>query len=208
MIHAEKRTVVPTFAMVLILVGAVYVIWKYDSVGWLTFILNEKTHPVLFVGLMAVLPAVGFPISIFLVLAGIKFGLLWGLVVTAATLPIHMAASFFIANSMLRPRLEAFLRNRDYGLPQFPEDKMALFTCVFLGIPGLPYALKNYLLALAGVLPQYYFGIGWPVHLAVAVPFIGLGGSVAELNLRLSVLFVGILLAVYGLTTWLRKRYT
>ena len=192
---------------VLLLAGIMYAVWQYDTSGWIGFLINQKTHPLLFIALMAALPTVGFPISIFLVLVGVKFGISVGIAVAALILPIHMAASFLVANSVLHPRIEGILRKRGYRMPKVPENRVVLFTALFVVIPGLPYAMKNYLLALAKVPFLYYLGIGWPVHLAVTIPFIGLGGSTVEMNLSLAALFVGILVGLYFLLPRIKRRF-
>jgi len=203
----SKHTLLMLIAGILFSAGALYVMWKYGTSSWLDSLLNEKIDPFLFVALMAVLPSVGFPISVFLVIAGAKFGLAGGLFVSALTIPIHLSISYFIGNSMFREGLQKYLSKKDYQLPEVPQDKMVPWALVFVVIPSIPYAVKNYLLALADLPLLYYFAINWPVNFVLSIPFLGLGESAARMNLWLFFLFIVLLLLGYALALWLKKRY-
>ena len=150
MVVSSKRSLLIAISATLLVV-VIYIAWEYDTFGWLGYMVNEKTHPVLFVALMALLPCIGFPIIIFLVLAGVKFGLVGGLLIAAITLPVHLLVAFFLGHSVLRPRLQTLLRKQNYTLPEIPQDRFVPFLLLFVGIPSLPYAVKNYLLALADI---------------------------------------------------------
>ena len=147
-----------------------------------------------FLALMTVLPVVGFPISAFLILGGIRFGIGWGLLAMVITFPIHLLAVDRVTRSVLRPRLEAFLRRRGYSLPGIPPHRRVLYTSIFTAVPSLPYAIKNYLLVLGGVPRRLCFGLVLPIHLAVGAPFVILGESVISLNAALSLVLVGLIL--------------
>jgi uncharacterized membrane protein YdjX (TVP38/TMEM64 family) len=174
--------------------------------GWLDFILNKDTNPWVFVALMAVLPVLGAPISVFLVLVGVKFGVFWGIAITAGLMPLHMAASYAAAHSALRKPLKKFLASRGRALPELPENRKLAVSALFLAIPGPPYALKNYLLPLAGVRLGMLLLLGWPINLVLALPFVGLGGSAAEMDFRLA-LFGAVMAAGYVLVRVLQRRY-
>ena len=62
--------------LLLICAAAVCLYTENRFTGWLAFLVNRDTHVVLFAALMSLLPIIGFPIIIFLVLAGVKFGLI------------------------------------------------------------------------------------------------------------------------------------
>jgi uncharacterized membrane protein YdjX (TVP38/TMEM64 family) len=147
----------------------------------------------LFLGLMAVLPVLGFPISAFLILGGVRFGIGLGLLAMAVTFPFHLLAVYLITHSLLRRRLESFLNRYDYRMPRIPPNRAVLYTSLLVGIPSLPYAVKNYLLALGGVPGRLYFALALPIHLIVGVPFVILGKSMISLNVALSLLVVGII---------------
>jgi uncharacterized membrane protein YdjX (TVP38/TMEM64 family) len=175
---------------------------------WIRFIVNRDTHPLLFVLLMTLLPIFGFPISLFLVVAGIKFGIISAVGVTVLTIPVHLLASYFLANSLVRPYLERLLAKRGYRMPRIPREKTALYASVFVAVPGPPYALKNYLLALSGIPFCYFFFISWILELAICIPVVGIGRSLAEKNFELMALFGALIVAVYLLTRWLKGRFS
>lgn len=206
MIESSKRSLLMAAGAALFVAVVIYIIWEYDTFGWLGYVVNEKTPPVLFIALMALLPCIGFPIVIFLVLAGVKFGLAGGILVAAMTLPVHLLVSFFLGHSVLRPRLQALLQKQDYSLPEIPQTKVVPFLILFVGIPSLPYAAKNYLLALADIPFRYYFAVSFPVNVLLSVPIIGLGEAAAKTNLWLLLLFVGILLLGYLAVMRLKKK--
>ena len=96
-----------------------------------------------FLALMVVLPVFGFPISLFLILGGIRFGIGWGLLSMGVSFPLHMAAVYLLTRSLLRPRLESFLERRDYRMPEIPSRRAGLYTSLFVAVPSLPYIVKN-----------------------------------------------------------------
>jgi uncharacterized membrane protein YdjX (TVP38/TMEM64 family) len=206
MVESSKRLLLIAIGAALLAV-VIYIVWEYDTVGWLGYVVNKKTPPGLFVALMAFLPCIGFPIIIFLVLAGVKFGLVGGILIAAITLPVHLLVSFFLGHSVLRPRLERLLRKQSYTLPEIPQTRVVPFLVLFVGIPSLPYAMKNYLLALADVPFRYYFGVSLSVNLLLSLPIIGLGEAAAELNLWLLLLFVAILLLGYFAILRLKRQF-
>ncbi len=155
-----------------------YFVWKYETIQTLIGMINENTPPALFLVLLAILPLVGFPISLFIVLAAIKFAPLNGLLLMGGAVIFHMGVSYLLAHSVMRPLLEKLLDRWEYSLPTIPNRKAALFTLFFTALPGLPYTAKNYILPLSGVPLKYYFLIAWPIQLLWTLPFLGLGGYV------------------------------
>ncbi len=171
------------------------------------FIRDPKANPFLFLGLMATLPVIGFPISLFLLSAGIKFGVAWGLIISAVTMLVHLLISHLLARRLLSRPMAALFQRFGYRLPKVPRDRVALFTFVFVAVPGLPYALKNYSLVLAGVPFWHYLIIGWSVQWVMGIPFLGLGGAAAASDLVFLLGFFALLAAVFFLVRYIRKRY-
>jgi len=196
----------------LTLAVVVYILRRYGLGGWLDQLISEKTSVPWFISLMIVLPNFGFPIVAFLILAGAKFGLGGGLLVAAVTMPLHLLVSYLLVHSMMRPWLVSLLQKMGYGLPQVSKSRFVPFTVLFVAIPGPPYAVKNYGLALAGIPFRYYFAISLPINIVLSVPVIGLGTSAIQMDLRLFSLFAAILVGGYVVVWWLkdnmRKRKT
>ena len=98
--------------------------WAWDRgvmTGW-----KEEAGPVTFFGAMAVLPAIGMPITPFLVLAGATFGVGPGLLGSALALGVNLTLCYAIARSALRPWLESLLRRFEYELPDSSSEREAL----------------------------------------------------------------------------------
>jgi uncharacterized membrane protein YdjX (TVP38/TMEM64 family) len=190
---------------VIAVAGIIYTITKYGRFDWFDRVVHEKTPAHWFVVAMALLPNVGLPISVFLVLAGAKFGLVGGLLAAFVTMPTHLLFSFFAVHSVFRPTLVKLLHKMDYHLPEIPQKRIAPFAVLFVGVPGLPYAVKNYGLALTGIPFRYYFGISLPINLLLSVPVIGLGASAIEMNLRLFFLFAAVLVIGYVIILWMKR---
>lgn len=178
-----------------------------DTEQWIAFFVDKETHWALFVGIMAVLPIFAFPISIFLILAGIKFGFAGGVLITTLTMPVHLIASFLLAKSLLHPYLVRILNKRDIQLPQIPRNKMLVYASLFVMIPGPPYFLKNYMLALAGIPFAYYLVINWAIELAICIPVVGLGKSIITMNWKLILLFAALIAALSLAGQWLKRRF-
>jgi uncharacterized membrane protein YdjX (TVP38/TMEM64 family) len=196
-----------TLAAAALAVLLVFLSLNGEASRWIAFVVNKDTHPFLFIALMTILPIFAFPISIFLILAGAKFGLGLGALVTTFTLPVHLIASFLLANSFLRPYLEKIVEEKGFSFPQFPKNRAFFYASLFVVIPGLPYVVKNYLLAMSGIRFRYYLGISWVLELVICIPVVGLGKSAADMNLLLLSLFAGIIVLGYLLSRWLKRRF-
>jgi len=185
----------------------IYLADKYDWAAAIGSMINEKTPSAPFLILMAIMPMLGFPMSVFLVVSGIKFGLLGGVLVLTLFCPFHLAVSYYLAKSVARQHLEKMLARWGYDTPQIPRQKLILYGGVFAAIPVIPYAPKNYLLALTGLPFSYYVLICWPIHTILGLPFIFLGQSAVSLDFRISLAAVVLLAGAYVFAIWLKKKY-
>ena len=122
-----------------------------DAIRWGVEVIRSDIHPGVFALMMTVLPMVGFPFSPFLIMAGTKFSFLPALALTTVSIAIHMLAAHALSGSFVRPHLKKLFQNRGYALPELPGNEKKRFSFVFMAVPGLPYAVKNYALPLAGV---------------------------------------------------------
>jgi len=193
-------------AATLMLAGVVYLARKYEWSGWLDEWVNKKTPTLWFVGFMVLLPNFGFPIVAFLLLAGAKFGLVGGLLVAMVTMPVHLLVSFLLVHSFFRPLLTKMLRKLGYGLSRIPENRVVPFTVLFVAVPGLPYAVKNYGLALTGIPFRYYFWISLPINVVLSIPVIGLGTSAVEMDPGRFFFFAAIFIVGYLVMWWIKRK--
>lgn len=169
--------------------------------------INTELSAPLFIGLMIVLPILGFPISILLAVNGIKFGITFAIVLWLIVLPIHTFIGY-AASRYFRPVLIKLLNTRlNWSIPAVPQHHEAMFSFVFLAIPGIPYAGKNYLLPLAGVSLRYCVIMNCIVQGALGLPFILLGKSGASMDSTLFSIALVVFILFYLLLRWLKKKY-
>lgn len=205
-VDRRKKALIAAAAGTVCLFAALGWMFRENIAAFAAHAANEDTHPVVFVALFCVLPMIGFPITAFLVILGVKFGTLPGLLIMAAGIPLHLAVAFLLANSFLRRRLERLFARTDYGLPEVPRNRAGWFSFGFMAVPGLSYTLKNYILALSGVPFRWFFLSGFLVQGAMGVPFVVAGDAVAEKSLWM-LGAVLLLLPVYAAVYKLRKRH-
>jgi uncharacterized membrane protein YdjX (TVP38/TMEM64 family) len=150
---------------------------------------------------MAVLPAAGFPISAFNVVAGPVFGPTMGVgtVIACAVLAIavNLAGSYWIADRALRPLLERLVKRWGYPVPELPAGSAWEITLVVRIIPGPPLFLQSYLLALARVPFVTYMTISLAVQTTYLTAVILAGDAIARGDWR-ALTAAGVLFAFVG----------
>jgi uncharacterized membrane protein YdjX (TVP38/TMEM64 family) len=144
--------------------------------------------------LMAILPIGGFSVGVVYLVAGIKFGPVLGGVAVAAATAVHLLGTHWICRSILRAPLERFMAQRRHKLPHIPEGENVSVAAMAALVPGPPYFIRNYLLALSGVPLRVYFFVCLPIYVVRSYVTILLGDLGSELTPRA----VGVLAAVYA----------
>ncbi|MFP3984081.1 MAG: TVP38/TMEM64 family protein [Desulfurivibrionaceae bacterium] len=171
-----------------------------DVLHYLSGLLRKPSSPFFFIAAMIILPPFGFPISFFLALAGIRFGILDGMILTFLVLPLHMTICYAITRTFLRGPLTRFLARKGYKIPFLQTRRPGLAMFGFMVMPGPPYTLKTYLLAMTD-LPYHRFLIfNWITESLVTLPIVAMTGAAAEKNWVL----LGLALFVFGLSLSLR----
>lgn len=177
----HKRAAWGVVAGVVLFIGAVALILVYTDLSWGGIIgWIDHVHPAVALPLMAVLPILGFPISIVYLFAGVRFGPIGGGLVVAAITAVHMLGTYLISNSFLRAPLQRFIEKRHKHLPAIPEDEQAMVCVIATLVPGLPYFIRNYVLALGGVKLKYFFTVCVPIYVARSYVTILLGDMGGE----------------------------
>lgn len=184
-----------------------YLFLSYNPTHLLFQYLKGDANAYVFVILMAVLPLAGMPISIFLILVGMLFGMTGGFVLTGALMLFHLVTTYYLVHSFVRPRLIRILDRLQLAVPKLPRRRRKRIGFVFMILPGLPYSVKNYLLALAEMPLKPYLIISWISHFGLSIPFIILGRGVIQLNPM--ILCIAVLLISLGLVLqhYLRRHY-
>ncbi|MFT3782911.1 MAG: VTT domain-containing protein [Nibricoccus sp.] len=159
---------------------------------------------------MALLPAVGFPISVFSVLAGGLFvpqiGLVGALACALLALGINIALTYWLARYALRPVLEALIKRLGYKMPEVSEDNHVSLTLLVRITPGPPYFVQGYLLGLAGVRFVTYLWLSWVAQGGYAIALVVFGDSLMKGNGKIIFLAVSLLVVVAIVIKMLRKR--
>lgn len=169
-------------------------------------LINEQTHSGLFIGLFLILPLLGFPISIFLVLLGVKYDTGTSVLIMSGGMAFHLILSYPAANTFLRPVIERILTRTRFELPQFSHKGFIAPSLIFMAVPGLSYTMKNYILSLSGIHFWAYFIIGWFVQASMGIPVVIAGDIIQRRYLwRFLPLFV-LGFAIYALYHWKQSR--
>jgi hypothetical protein len=183
-------------AAVLVLVGLLVF-----THGWWDELVEllEQTPLAVFLAVIAVLPLGGVSVALMYVVAGMRFGGPLGLVVVAIATAFHLAAAQVIAHSVLRRPVKRFLRRRGYRLPGYARNKPVALTLLGALVPGLPYIVRLYLLALSGVPFRTIFLVCWPVYVVRSGVAIFFGEWMDDLTPARAALLGGVLALKIGI---------
>lgn len=170
----------------------------------------SRLDAIALIPLMAILPIFGFPIAVVYLVAGARFGPVMGGVVVAGITAVHLLGSYLIGRSFLRKPLQRLLEKRGHHLPQVPADEQAA-VCLIAGlIPGLPYFVRNYLIALGGVQLKYIFAVLLPVYVARSYVTILLGDLSSDPSGRGLIILVivdALKVVICGLVIWRLRQH-
>ncbi len=153
---------------------------RFDADRWIEYG-NHLPIPVLIAAFL-LLPLAGVPLTVFLVLAGMRFGVVNGMLVTTACIFFHNAAAYKLTHSTFRRRLRAWLESRGRAIPPIREDRRILYTGLFAAVSGPPYALKLYLSALADIPFKIYLWVGAPVYAIFSLIPVAAGAAATEIK--------------------------
>jgi uncharacterized membrane protein YdjX (TVP38/TMEM64 family) len=137
-------------------------LWFFD-LKWLHDWVQQFSRGIVF-ALAVVLPLAGVPVTLLYAACGARFGHLAGLILVAAIIALHLLGSWFIANSWLKQPLSRLLKRFGRRPPEIPSGARVPVCLLVALTPGISYALKNYLLALAGVPFRQFFWTLLPAH--------------------------------------------
>jgi len=196
-----------------LVVGAILVARGLDLRALLDQALGviRETGPMLFFTAMAVLPAVGAPVSFFSLTAGSVFGETLGmpLVVVCAVLAlqVNMALSYFLASRALRPLLEALVKRLGYELPPVASGDVTDLIVLIRVAPGLPFPVQNYLLGLARVPFGKYLAISGVISGCLTTAFVLFGDALLHGKGKVALVSLLIVLTLIVATHLVRKHY-
>ncbi len=145
---------------------------------------------------LAILPLLGFPVSILHIAAGIRFGAVLGLAIVAVTIVLHLLASYAIVRRW-RTRLEKnrWVRRLREQIPEGAHASVCIFTVL---LPGAPYAAINYVLPLLGVPLRTYLLCCLPLHALRSTITVVLGDQSDRLTAARLAVLAGYALTILG----------
>ena len=98
----KHRGKIASTLVILLLAG--WMIWHHRAdlsrealVAW-----GKELHPAWFIAAFCILPVLGFPLSILLLLAGVRFGLTGGMILATLGTFFHHFAAFYLAHGSFR----------------------------------------------------------------------------------------------------------
>lgn len=170
----------------------------------------QTVGPLPYFAAMTLLPAVGFPISVFTLMAGGLFGpqigLGWTIVLALLAMGLNLTLTYWLARYALRPLLEGLVRKMGYGLPLVSEQNHASLTLFIRITPGPPYFVQSYLLGLAEVRFVTYLWLSWLVQGSYAVAMVVFGEALMQGKGKVAFIAVSVLVGIAVAVKMLRRR--
>jgi len=115
----------------------------------------REAGPFAFFTAMALLPALGFPLAPFTLVAGPVFGPVIGLgnviLCTLLAVTVNVAISYWVAARALRPLVTRAVGWCGYAMPEVRAQTAWMVVMLVRIVPGPPFFVQSYLLGLARV---------------------------------------------------------
>lgn len=194
--HNKYVRIALSIAPLLVVGGLGYYLWDAGLLDKAHDYIEQHTSLPLFLALLLTLPVFGFPLSLLLVVAGARLGIVWGITALVVATPVHLFLTWLLSRWLQR-WITNFLKRKGHSLPQIPERDQGLWVAMFSLIPALSYAVKNFTITLGGGSLGLILAVAWPVQVAQGIPLVLVGGSVATGSL--TPLFIGIFLLLLAM---------
>lgn len=173
--------------------------------------LLRSAGPLAFFSAMAVLPAIGMPISVFNLTAGTAFadrmGMGWVLAAAGLAIALNLTLTYWLARYALRPWLEQMISRTKYKIPVVPAEEQAEITVLLRITPGPPFFLQSYLLGLAEVRFFTYLWISWLITFVYSIGIIVFGDAILHGKGKVAFIGLSLIVAVALGVHLLRKHY-
>lgn len=195
-------------AVMAIALAAWYLVVHRDELNREALVAHGRALPAgWFMAAFLVLPLLGFPISVFLLLAGVRFGLGGGMAVSAAGILFHHVAAYRLAHGLFRDRLRRRLERAGRAVPPIKPGHRAWLTALFAALHGPPYIAKLYLWALTDVPFRIYVWVGAPVYILFCLVPVGAGSAVMNWNPAWIYGLAGVSVVFVAAGFWLKGKF-
>lgn len=160
---------------------------------------------------MAILPACGMPMAIFILPAVPLFGEQLGIntVVLLALLAVtfNLCFAYALARRGLRPLLRAIVTRLGYKLPEVASGDATDLVVLLRVTPGIPFVVQNFLAGLAEVPFARYFVVSaiivWPLNTA----FLLFGDALIQGKGKTALITLSAVVALMTVLHLVRKHY-
>jgi uncharacterized membrane protein YdjX (TVP38/TMEM64 family) len=207
-----RRRVVSAAGLVALIAACVVLALKLDLTGAAESAVRRLrgVGPEVFFAAMALLPAAGFPMIAFTLVAGPVFGPTLGagwVVAWSMTAVVgNLLLTHWLANRALRPLVSRLLDYFEFRLPVGTVDDAWESTLIVRLAPGVPFWVQSYLLGLIRVPLGPYLVVSTAVMSGYIVALVFGGEAIANGNARLAVASIGILAVFIAALQLARKR--
>lgn len=149
----------------LLVIGGVVALFSFTELEWrqVPELLQRVSRPWSLL-IMATAPLVGFPISAVYLAAGALFGPWVGLAVVGGVTAVHLLITQGLAVSVLRDPIVRVRKKWSKKIPMVPPTEHATLAAMVVLVPGLPYFVRNCVLALSTLPWRILFGVALPLY--------------------------------------------
>lgn len=194
-------------------VAGVLVLRGFDVRGGLQAFLGalHEAGPWLFFAAMAVLPAFGAPMALFVLPAVAAFGAQLGtttvVLLSLLAITVNFCLAYGLARRGLRPVIQRLVTRLGYRMPEVDSADAIDLLIVLRVTPGVPFVMQNFLAGLAQAPFGKYFLvsalIAWPVNTA----FLLFGDALLQGKGKLALAAFGAIVALMALLHLVRRHY-
>jgi uncharacterized membrane protein YdjX (TVP38/TMEM64 family) len=197
--------------------AAAFAAWEYRD-AWMPLVARSRdwaqawlrhVDPLVFFVLMAIIPIVPVPMSLFYISTGI-FPAPVAIAGILIAIPVNFAITYWLVMTLMRPLSEKLLAKAGMKIPQFSTRKNGILFSIFIRACGTPYTLQNYMIPLSGVKFRDYMIFGLPFQYIPAFAMMCLSDSILHGGVRKGIIAVAVLIcaaiATKLATDYLRKK--
>ncbi len=213
----RKIAIISAIGLVTLAIVAGVLVFKYraelpqpDQLRYQVESFLNAVPPLLYFVAFALLPAIGFPLTLFYLTAIPVLGgthPMIAILLAWTAVSLNMILTNLLARSVLHPAIEWVIRHRHLSIPKIQptnEWKIVLAT----RLSPVPFALQNYLLALGHARWRNYLGLSMLVQGSIGLAMMLVGESILSGGLGYILLALFAFLLLNLLADYLRKRFS